>query len=302
MREDLTSYCIRTGNMTPLKQWEKAENGDLTPEQVTPGSNRKVWWRCAQGHVWKASIKSVTRGTGCPICINRTVLAGENDLAALAPEIAAQWHPTKNGELEPRHVLCGSHIKVWWQCERGHEWQARIASRAVDGRGCPYCAGKKVMQGENDLAAVYPELAREWHPTENGDLAPWQVTTSSNRKVWWRCEKGHSYQAIIAHRCRSDTGCPYCAGRKVLSGFNDLASKAPKVAEQWHPTLNEPLTPEMVSVGSRRKVWWECGNGHVWKTVVYSRTGSHPTGCPVCAGKADAKCKERSDRALETVP
>lgn len=87
----------------------------------------------------------------------------------------------------------------------------------------------------------------------------------------------------------SSSGCPYCAGRKVLPGFNDLATLAPDVAQQWHPTLNGALTPQMVTAGSHRKVWWECEQGHVWKAVIYPRTGLKKCGCPVCAGRTGAK-------------
>ena len=70
-----------------------------------------------------------------------------------------------------------------------------------------------------------------------------------------------------------------------MKGFNDLATLEPKVAESWHPTLNGSLTPDTVTVGSRRKVWWLCEQGHVWKAVVYSRAGKQRAGCPVCAGR-----------------
>ena len=123
----------------------------------------------------------------------------------------------------------------------------------------------------------------------NGAMAPTQVSPYSNRKVWWRCEKGHDYQAVAAARTMGGSGCPYCAGRKALAGFNDLATLAPEVAAQWYWTLNGSLTPEQVTAGSRRKVWWECPYGHVWKAAIYSRTGEQHSGCPVCAGKARSR-------------
>lgn len=142
-----------------------------------------------------------------------------------------------------------------------------------------------MVAGENDLASQFPAIAAQWHPSKNETLTPQQVTPSSNRKVWWRCEKGHDYQAAVGARTIRGNGCPYCAGRKVLPGFNDLATLAPDVARQWHSTLNGTLTPQMVTTGSRRKVWWECDQGHVWKAAIYSRTGPKKCGCPVCAGK-----------------
>jgi hypothetical protein len=99
------------------------------------------------------------------------------------------------------------------------------------------------------------------------------------------CDKGHEYYTVIAHRAQNASGCPYCSGRKVLAGFNDLATIKPKIAEQWHPELNGDLTPQMVTIGSHKKVWWQCADGHVWKAIIYSRTGARKSGCPVCSGK-----------------
>ena len=162
-----------------------------------------------------------------------------------------------------------------------------VAARA-NGEGCPVCAGKVVIPGENDLASQFPETAAQWDGEKNGALTAEIVAIYSNRKVWWRCEKGHSWQAAVAARTRRGSGCPYCAGRKVLAGFNDLATVEPFVAMQWHPTLNGTLSAEQVTAGSRRSVWWQCSLGHVWKARIHSRTGKQRCGCPVCAGKTRA--------------
>ena len=159
-----------------------------------------------------------------------------------------------------------------------------MSSRA-GGAGCPYCAGKLVVPGENDLASANPRLAAEWNGERNGSLTPEQVTPYSNRRVWWRCPAGHEYQAAVSARASSGSGCPYCAGRKVLPGFNDLATVEPRIAAEWARELNGALTPEQVTAGSHKKVWWRCAEGHVWRAIVYSRAGKAKTGCPVCAGR-----------------
>lgn len=264
-------------------EWHPVKNGRLTPEQVVSQSHKAIWWICEKGHEWRATVKSRAEGCGCPFCANRMVLAGENDLSSMRPDLAAQWHPTKNRKLTPRDVVTRTSRKVWWQCEKGHEWQASIASRA-NGCGCPVCAGKVVIPGENDLATAFPDLVAQWHSVRNGTMRPENVSPYSNRKVWWLCPQGHEYQVMVAARAYRGTGCPYCSGRKVLPAFNDLAVREPIVAAQWHPTLNGTLTPEMVTTGSHRKVWWECPNGHVWKAVIHSRTGVTKSGCPVCTG------------------
>jgi len=142
-----------------------------------------------------------------------------------------------------------------------------------------------VMPGENDLATLFPDIAAQWDTERNESLRPDQVTSFSNRKVWWRCTLGHEWQAVVAARVVENSGCPYCAGRRVLAGFNDLATLHPKIAAQWDDTLNGTLTPEMVTPGSHKRVWWRCSEGHVWRAAVYSRTGKQKCGCPVCAGK-----------------
>ena len=283
------------------REWHPTRNGSLTPEQVVSGGHRMVWWICEKGHEWRAQIKSRTNGCGCPVCANREIRPTENDLASRYPQLAAQWHPTKNGSLVPDQIPPGTARKVWWICEKGHEWQASVASR-VSGCGCPVCAGRQVVPGENDLASRFPAIAAQWHPAKNGSLTPRQVTPSSNRKVWWQCAKGHSYEAAIAARTMRRSGCPYCSGKKVLPGFNDLATMEPEVAGQWHPTLNGTLTPDMVTVGSHRKVWWQCPRGHAWKAAVYSRTGQQKCACPVCAGKVRQEQLERYTRIMtETI-
>lgn len=292
MEDNLYEHCKRKGDDTLLTQWDAALNGSLQPPDVSPGSKRTVWWRCEKGHTWQAQVKSRVYGSGCPVCANRTLAQGVNDLATTHPELVPEWHPDKNGTLTPQDVMAGTRRKVWWRCAEGHEWEATVGSR-VDGRGCPVCAGRKIIPGLNDFASQQPELAREWHETKNGALRPDQVAEQSNRKVWWRCGLGHEYEAPISMRVARGSGCPYCAGRRVLPGFNDLATLEPKIAAQWYAPLNGDLKPDAVTAGARRKVWWQCEEGHVWKAMIYSRTGPKKCGCPICAGVAKAPTRRR---------
>lgn len=273
-------------------QWHPTKNGSLKPDQVFPGSHKSAWWRCGKGHEWKALIKTRVEGNACPVCANRIVVAGVNDLKTKAPLLAKQWHPEKNGTLLPSQVSPGSTRKVWWCCNRGHEWQAAIQSRTA-GKGCPVCAGKVVIPGQNDLASYAPDIAAQWNRERNGLLHPSQISAHSNRQVWWRCDRGHEWKCAVYSRTFNRSACPYCAGRKVMPGFNDLKTLEPTVAAQWHPTLNEQLEPTMVTPGCRKKVWWKCSDGHEWKAVIYSRTGSQMCGCPVCAGRTGRRYDAR---------
>jgi len=292
LSKSLYEHCIECNDDSLLREWHPVLNGSLTPKDVLAGTHKKTWWRCERGHEWHAQVRSRVSGCQCPICTNREVFVGENDLSTTHPELAMQWHAAKNGHITPQCVTFGSAVKAWWICERGHEWQARVNSRASGNTGCPVCSGNIVDTGMNDLSSIFPEISSQWHPTKNGTLQPDEVSSFSNRRVWWVCEKGHEWQTDISSRVRRFTGCPYCVGRKVLAGFNDLATLAPDVAEQWHPELNESLTPEQVTRSSHKKVWWQCPEGHVWKAVIHSRTGAARCGCPVCAGKV------RKDRLI----
>jgi len=204
-----------------------------------------------------------------------------------------QWDKENNEALTPDDVTIGSRRKIWWCCPEGHSWKAQISSR-TKGKGCPVCNGRAVIPGENDMASSFPELAAQWHPTKNPQTSPDRVTPYSNRRVWWQCELGHEWQATVAHRTASNSGCPVCAGRQVQVGFNDLATVEPKLAAQWHPELNGPLTPEMVTAGSHKRVWWQCQDGHSWRAVVYSRATGRKSGCPICAGVEKKKSASSS--------
>lgn len=148
---------------------------------------------------------------------------------------------------------------------------------------------RKTPQG-NDLQRMYPSVAAQWHPTRNGDLSPQQVTAYSNQRVWWQCEHGHEWVAAVASRSFRGVRCPFCVGRKVLSGFNDLQTLFPEIAAQWAWELNGELSPDQVRPGSHKKVWWRCASGHEWAAVIYSRTGKIRNGCPICA---DLRRKKR---------
>lgn len=137
-------------------------------------------------------------------------------------------------------------------------------------------------------------LLEEWNTARNLPLTPKDVSYgSSTRAVWWRCSLGHEYRSAISTRVTRGVGCPYCSGRRVLPGFNDLATREPEIAAQWYEPLNTPLTPQMVTVGSTRKVWWQCSEGHVWQAVIHSRTGNQRCGCPVCAGRVKKRRRYR---------
>ncbi|PES34754.1 hypothetical protein CN497_19275 [Priestia megaterium] len=204
---------------------------------------------------------------------------GLNSLANKNPLIASQWHPTKNGHLTAKDVTPGSDKKIWWHCKNGHEWITNVYQRTGKGKtGCPFCSNKRVWAG-NSLYTNNPELSSQWHPTKNENLAPQDVMVGSHKKVWWHCEKGHEWQAVIRERHKNGKRCPICVNQKVHLD-NCLATINPTLAQEWHPTKNGTLTPYDVVAGFTKKVWWQCEEGHEWQARVNNRNRGN--GCPIC--------------------
>jgi hypothetical protein len=195
--------------------------------------------------------------------------------------IKKEWHKVRNGDLNSGQFSSGSAKKVWWQCDKGHEWQAQIRSRNM-GVGCQVCKGR-LPSPERNLEVLYPNIAREWIKTKNKPLTPRDVTPGSARKVWWKCKKGHEWEARVGSRTINRSGCPECSGRKSGKD-NNLKIMFPVIAKEWHPTKNINLNPDDVAPGSTKKVWWKCPKGHEWETSIRFRI-QRGTGCPICSGR-----------------
>lgn len=404
-----------------IRQWDYEKNNGLTPQDVTAGSQKKVYWICEKGHSFDMDIRSRTKGQGCPYCNNRRILPGYNDLATLNKELAAEWNWEKNGNLKPTDVGTGSKNRVWWKCDKGHEWQARVIQRN-GGTGCPVCANRIVLKSYNDFASQHPELLSEWDYDRNV-IDPSECACFSRKRVWWNCRRGHHWKAAVSDRSKG-TGCPKCSEERRVSfpekailyylrlhienvqanyrdeniapyeldiylpeyrlaieydgtyghskgngiardlrknrkceenhialvrirekdcpelndssfdykledrnGLKDaiyflyqylsdkyaveihmkedevdperdaaeiysliafsekensILKKAPQIAKMWHPTKNGRVTPEDISVGSSKKFWWQGDCGHEWMSTVSYEISSGK--CPYCSG------------------
>ncbi len=258
-------------------QWAFDLNAPLLPEHFRCGANKYVFWRCSDGHTWKASINNrALQGTKCPGCPGKsTVTVNEdNNFASKYPHLVREWHQEKNGDVLPGKIRHKSNQIFWWLCSKGHEWKSSPSSRA-SGHGCPYCYGRFASK-ENNLAYKYPELLKEWDYEKNIGLNPSEFTPHVNKKVWWNCKNGHNYQATISNRTRNKSGCPKCAqhaNRKhSIDDFEKLANNRG----------GKCLSTEFTS--SRDKMKFSCKEGHVWETradsVLYTDKW-----CPECARK-----------------
>lgn len=268
------------------KEWHPTKNKDLLPSQVSLKSGIVVWWKAQCGHEYKAKIGERVRGladrpdtNGCPVCLNRKFVPGVNDLQSLRPDIAAELHPTLNGSITASSLNVSAPGKYWWLCSEGHEYRQNLRAKTKANQGCPICRNLTVVEGLNDLATTNPELLDSWDFERNGELKPELVVAGTLRKIHWRCLQGHHWTATGAKRV-SGQGCPVCANRVLLGGFNDLESRAPEIAISWNQARNGTLTPRDVLYGTHRKFWWKCEEDHEWVTSPVTR---QRTGCPRCA-------------------
>jgi hypothetical protein len=228
-------------------------------------------------------------------------------LAAARPHLAAELHPTRNGDLDPFTVGPHSHRKLWWRgSDCGHEWEAAPNQRTSAGRGCSICGrqrsilaavarSQQPLAAERSLAALYPELLAEWHPILNGDLDPRTIAPGTDRRIWWRCVTcGHEWAAAGNDRTRTHRephGCPACGRARqrqamlaVASREQSVVARRPDLVAEWHPTRNGDLDPFSVKPASEQKIWWRCADcATEWQATPGSRSRSPHGGCRRCA-------------------
>lgn len=189
------------------KEWDYKRN-KLKPNELTSGSNIKVWWICNLNHNYEASISNRIKGTGCPYCVNKKILKGYNDLTTTNPKLAKEWNYEKN-IIKPNEVMNFTKRKVWWKCDKGHEWQADIGSRS-SGSGCPICSGRQTLSGYNDLATTNPELLKYWDYDKN-TIKPDEVGKGSHADIWWKCLNcGKSYSRKVYQQVARKGKCKIC--------------------------------------------------------------------------------------------
>ena len=438
MSENHCPYCsgripiigtndLRTLRSDLMEEWDWTKNDELKldPSKLKVTSNVRVWWKCKEhNHSYDTILASRTHlNSNCPYCSGARILSGFNDFQTLYPELAKEWDYELNGDITPDMIAPQTHKKYWWRCKNGHAYLMSGENRSK-GCGCQYCCGRMVLEGFNDLATTHPEMLDEWDYEKN-DILPTQVTAGSHTKVWWKCNKEHSWRATIKNRvngakCKECNRChtssfpertiyyylkkyfddaiwgyqdpsidrfevdvyipsiqlgveydgerwhrnvkrdlkkdivcvnnninlirirePLCpvydtksqlvclnsvnhsdlesAINQILQQFgvenadicidrdtiaieelvehdiaeNSVAKLFPDVAAQWHPTKNGKLTPDKVSYGSHRKVWWICPNGHEYDGIVKDRTRG--IGCRCCSNSGPKSKSVQND-------
>lgn len=291
---------LRQTHPTLCEEWDYEKN-ENTPDDVSYGSTKQVWWKCQHGHSFCSSPNQRTRYgerdadrgyRECPYCANELATSGEYSFQTEHPELMEEWDWEENAAagLNPDELLPNSGKKVHWICKKNpqHKWIATISNRVSGGRkrrgsGCPYCDGKAFKEGITDLATLYPNIAEEWDYELNDDV-PEHVHAGSTKNAHWICPQGHRYEMPVGRRTNMGCGCSICAGKKVIYETS-LACLYPDIAAEWDYDKNE-LTPDQIAPKSSKKFWWKCPHNpkHVYEASIASRTYNN-TGCPFCSGR-----------------
>ena len=201
-----------------VKEWDYKKNGGLSPSSVIAKSSNEYWWKCKHGHSFKRSAYSRYLGSPCPICSNRQLLIGYNDLESQFPDISKEWDYSKNKDKPSDYVFGSPHVAHWKCLKCGYEWKTAIRKRTKDKTGCPECAkasigiknAKNYLKGNNSLKDIYPKVCLNWDFEKNGDLVPEYFVPGSGRKVHWKCHIcGHELIRPVREFVRTKH-CPNC--------------------------------------------------------------------------------------------
>lgn len=264
-----------------MKEWDFENNQDLDPSELSTGSNKVASWICSLcNNKWRASIyQRAIKGSCCRKCSARRRLEFDvnKSIFTTHPVIAKDWSKNENANLTPKMFPKGSRYVVNWEC---HVCGKKTKKSINSYNGCTRCKKNKKLQ-KKSLQTEYPNIAKEWHKTKNGNKLPSDFSPHSNKSAWWSCNTyGHNWSAKIGSRTSRGSGCPACANKVIIPKKNDLKSTHPYLAKEWHPTKNKDLKPSEVSYGSGKKVWWLCPNKHEYEASLLHR--SHGTECPKC--------------------
>lgn len=274
-----------------LEEWDYDMNADINIKKVAAHSSKKVFWRCPQHkHIYSARIQKRVQGHRCIYCTNHAVLVGFNDLQSQYPDIALDLDEEKNAFCA-KDITYGNTKKINWKCHVcKFEWTTSAARRTRYNTGCPACSKRRSIEKRKLLQIEktgglqkYQNLLAQWDYERNGNVDPLKVNIHDKRSFYWKCQYGqHSFPAKISYRV-SNSNCPYCTGKKVLKGFNDIESQCKNVMIEWDYDNNDILPSEVVYTATTPKIHWKCS--FCGKTFSTEPCKHRECGCKICKQK-----------------
>ena len=299
---------ILSTHPTAASIWHPTKNGARTPTNTTRGQHLKIWILmqckhegCNCPHEYEVVPSNFFRKDGTIAKCGHCCLAHHckhKMIAHTHPEIAAELHPKKNGEVTAESIPSYSNQELCFLCPKKfecgcpHEYKSIVSNRTRHGNGCPFCGDSpKNVCVHRSIVHTHPEIAAQWNPTKNGGLTPTEFSHGSNVDIWWlcpiKCEHGclHEWRARINTRCGRKHGCPYCAPtHKKVCIHNSIVTTEPQVAAEWDYVKNVGLDPTTIPRSSEIEAYFTCLNGHSYCATVGNRCRGG-TGCPTCKHK-----------------
>ena len=240
-----------------FEQYYDTEKNKLPFSNYSNSSNKTVWWKCDEGHSFEWPIQYFSRlgRFDCPICSNKVLVIGENDLESQYHDLAMEFDIEKNG-ITPDRVSCYfSRIDVWWKCAEGHEFQRSVWYRINQTRDCPICSRSIVVKGINDFQTTYPDIIKVWDYKKNV-IYPDQISDRHNGKFSFKCNNGHHYETMLKTAIANNFECMVCNGKIILDGINSLLDTHPDLAKEFSP--NEERMPSEFTKDNMYSIKWLC--------------------------------------------
>ncbi|MBE6140105.1 MAG: hypothetical protein E7172_00985 [Firmicutes bacterium] len=288
-------------NKLLMKEYDYEKNINMNLEKLTIGSHNKVWWICLNGHSFKQEIRSKAKGIGCPICNNKLVLKGYNDLATTNSKLLIEWNYEKNNliGITPYNITKGAEKKVWWICNKCNQSYECFAYSKKENVGCPYCSSKIIKKGLNDIFTKKPNLEKSWDYNKN-NINPYTLSISSHKKVWWICNKcNKSFSRKISDIDSDVVLCKECSisdgavkrVHTIIKNNGSLMDNYPNIAKEWDYEKNV-ITPDKVTSNSKMKAYWICPNGHSYQSTLSHRINGRR--CPICSREMSISFPEKA--------
>lgn len=291
----LPANNLVVANSKVASQWYYEKNGDLMPWECTAGSGKNVWWLCSVVceiggclHIYKGTIASkLVQKFPCPLCCPAPrQFCYHVSLGYLYPKLSLQWNYNKNTDFDitPSKILPYYSKPVWWICENAickckHEWQATPHGRVKNNAGCPYCstpASKFCIH--STIIHTHPEIAKEWHPTKNGELKPENISKGCHTKVWFICDQKHEYKASVYHRTSptNKRGCPICVNKtekKLYEMLNNIYDVQQGAKFEWcrNPENNYYLPFDFEIIGYKLLIELD-GDQHFTDSIIFEKS------------------------------
>ncbi|WP_157157604.1 zinc-ribbon domain-containing protein [Diaminobutyricimonas sp. LJ205] len=300
-RHIVEGFSARVADLEPFANY-LAASGDTdlsavlfgieTGQRVTLGPAMRTVRRraalaiCTMGHQFETDSTGPYQVTPqeaprCPVCNNRIVQPGYNDLATTHSDVGRELAVDQNGGLTAEDVTASSKTQYIWRCpSAGHLYPATPSNRTAGRSKCPVCLGRLIIPGVNDITSTHPELVAEWHPSWLALIPPTSVGAGSDKQVLWLCKEQHIFLMKIWDRTHGH-GCDSCARARTRASKTNLAVTHPELAAEWHPTWNGAHTPADYSRGSRDEMAWLCPFGHGYRMRIERRVAGYK--CKVCS-------------------